>query len=242
MVVNHQRISHLFLIFALTKNTASFASNCKNIPEQSDAPLAIYCEDQDSYSFDLAGDQISFSKHEFQTRLSRAIKLWWAAHGLSQASLTYSDINVWLSIPEANPQAAQARAVVMSPIGHVSLSFDLHDEEWRLSDQEAGVLDRYNYPDSYGWRPQQLMISFNPGTSREQATTLLQKAGIKLAEETSPGWYKAETKIFDESAAIHRLTQYDRMSGYVRSSQLNKLFEWIAIRGRTVHFNMNSID
>ncbi len=242
MVDHNQRISHLLLIFALCKTTSSLATDCKNIPEQSDAPLAIYCEDQDSYSFDLAGDQISFSKHEFQIRLSRAIKLWWASHGLSQTSLTYSNVDVWLSIPEANPQAAQARAVVISPLGHVSLSFDLHDDEWLLSDQEAGVLDRYSYPDSYGWRPQQLMISFNPGTSHEQATILLQKAGIRLSEETSPGWYKAETKIFDESSAIRRLTQYDRMSGYVRSSQLNKLFEWIAIRGRTVHFNMNSID
>lgn len=226
------------LIALLSVPSPSFAVHCRGIPEQSEAPLATYCETDDSYVFDLSGNKISFAKPEFKGRLSESIQEWWSQHGLDQQSLSLSHVEVWLSVPEANPAAAQARAVVFSPLGNVSLSFDLNNDSWNLVDREAAILDRSSYPQTYGWRPQQVMIAFNKGTDPTKAAVLLNHAGLKLGPETSPGWYIAESKIFDETNAINRLMQLDQWTKLVQSAQTNQLFEWIAVRGKTVQFDM----
>ena len=215
-----------------------FAASCIGIPEQSDAPLVTYCETDTSYFFDLGGDQLTFARSEFENRLRASIQAWWSAHGLNSQALASSHVDVWISAPEANPSAAQARAVVFSSIGHASLSFDLNDQDWALHDEESAILDQSSYPETYGWRPQQVMVSFVSGVDLNKASQLLTHAGLKLKQETSPGWYKAESKIFDETASINRLMQLDRWTKLVKSAQTNQLFEWIAVRGKTVHFAM----
>lgn len=223
----------------MAQSTTAIAG-CVGFPEQTEPPLATYCENENTYSFDLGGDHLTFAKQEFQTRLTQSISQWWLNHGLPIAALNHVNVDVWLSIPEVNPQAAQARAVVFTPLGNANLSFDLHEQNWKLSDQEGAILDRAVYPQSYGWRPQQVLLSFVADTPHDAIASLLKKSGIALGEEMSPGWFRAETAVFDESAAIRRLTLFDQ-SGYIRSAQLNKLVEWIAIRGRTVHFNMATV-
>lgn len=232
--------SYLCLTAALAVSSRLLAT-CIGIPEQSDAPLVTYCETDTSYSFDLGGDHLTFSRPDFDERLRTAVQTWWAAHGLDSKALASGHVDVWISAPEANPSAAKARAVVFSAQGNASLSFDLNDQDWVLHDAESAILDHSDYPETFGWRPTQVMVAFVAGTDLHKASQLLSLAGMTLKQETSPGWYKAETKIFDETPAINRLMQFDRWTKLVKSAQTNQLFEWIAVRGKTVQFQMSAV-
>lgn len=231
--------SGLFSAAALVVSSRLMAITCTGIPD-SDAPLVTYCETETSYFFDLGGDQVVFSKTEFESRLRASVQNWWSAHSFDAKSLASSHVEVWITAPEANPSAAQARAVVFSTMGNASLSFDLNDKDWVLRDEESAILDRSSYPETYGWRPSQVMIAFAPGADATKTSQLLSRAGLKLGQETSPGWYKAESKMFDETGAINRLMQLDRWTKLVKSAQTNQLFEWIAVRGKTVQFQMSA--
>lgn len=234
------RNSLVFIVAIALMGTQSYAAECSAIPEKSDSPLVHFCETDDLYSFDLSGDLLTFNKQDFETRLTSAIRLWWSRSALGTNNLSGAHVEVWLSVPETNPQAAQARAVIFSAIGNVSLSFDLHDQAWELFDQQAAILDNASYPDTYGWRPKQVMVSFENGTDLGKASLLLKRAGLTLKQEVSPGWYMTESRIFDETAATNRVVQYDRWTKFIKSAQTNMLFEWIGARGKTVQFNMSS--
>ena len=235
----------IMLLSLLLDGTTAYGASanptsCVNIYSSPESIIATICESDTSYEFTVGGDPISFDKNQFRQDISLAIADWWTGHNQSLQLLKNSKIEVWLSVPEANPAAAQARAIVLTGKGRVSLSFDLQAGVWIIGDTNAGILAEKTYPESYGWRPQQLLIATKTGADAIETGRILLESGITLGAESSPGWFQAQTKFMDEQASIKRLKTLDKHQNYVRSAQLNTLFEWIAYRGRCFSFNWSA--
>ncbi|MCX6124785.1 MAG: hypothetical protein NTV34_08555, partial [Proteobacteria bacterium] len=213
---------------------------CVSIYSSPESVIATVCESDTTYEFNLGGDLTTHHKNQFRRDINFAIENWWTSHNQSLRHLINAKIEIWLTVPEANPAAAQARAVILTSKGRVSLSFDLQEGVWIFSDANAGILAEKDYPDSYGWRPQQLLIATKTGADEAELERILIASGIALGAQSSPGWFQAKTKFMDEQDAIKRLKILDKHQDYVRAAQLNTLFEWIAYRGRCFSFNWSA--
>jgi hypothetical protein len=208
------------------------AESCSTIKPSTDVVLATICETEEEYIFSVQGDVTAIKKVEFRHRLNQAIFEWWTSRDLDVKALFDAKIEIWLSIPDANPESYQLRAIVNSKAGGVIFGFDVHDSHWFFDNQNAGILANQKYPDSYGWRPHALVVSVHPGVDRDALIEMLKDAGIELGEEFAPTWYAASTHVLDEIDAQKRLLNRDQEGRYLRSVQLNNLFEWIGYRGK----------
>lgn len=227
----------LLWVATLVNAAPQFDKPCRQIPERSpEDAVAIICDDNSAYNFTIAGEVLIFDKTEFKTRLRESLSDWWQSQGESLDSLSHASIAVWLSIPEANPGAAQARAVVQSNRGNMSLSFDLRSHDWTFTEDLAAVTGIKTYPETYGWRPRQLLIGAAKTADPTQLAQFLLGLGVTLGEEASGGWYQATTEFLDEQTAAQRIRAADKNGDYIRSVQLNTLMEWIAHRGLAVEF------
>lgn len=206
---------------------------CRNIPERPEQVVAEICEAAELYTFNIAGEKFDFQKLQFRSRLDNAILAWWTENGGARSALSGATIEVWLSIPDSNPGNAQGRAVLnVRGSGRVVLGFDLRAEEWTLSNTAAAILASESYPDSFGWRPTELLVSPTPSQSPEKVSDYLASQGINLAASLGNGWYEARTSFLDEASALRRSLDNDKNSDYIRAMRLNKVMEWVALRGQ----------
>jgi hypothetical protein len=216
----------------------AMAQSCFQFPKNSESPVVKICESGDQYLFRVDDRFLEISKSEFQQRVTQALSGWLERHhhpaGFDQALR----FEVWMSIPEVNPAAAQPRIVVSNGSKSVTFWVDLWSDDWQFKDQETAILGASHYPDSFGYRPCVILAQSHPNMDPQKVIEALVRSGATTVRDDGGGWFKATTGAFEEAevAAVARKSYGD----VIKLAQVNSVMEWIAQRGMA--FSFSTID
>ena len=247
-VIMDGRFLNLVRLLALCGTCASAvyarSESCTTIPEGSTVEDAavVACETPLSYKIRITDDTFTFSKREFRTRLGAAISQWWLTRHEDLQELARAPITIWMNVPDSNPSAAQARAIVHLRESTLAISFDVRSSNWVVSDGQVAVLGGQEYPQTFGWRPSQLLVQMTPDADKSLLVQDLRVLGVTLSSSSTGRWLEAETALFDEQTARERIDAWDPKHIKVASVEVNSLFEWIAWRSEVFHFTLEIIE
>lgn len=238
-----QFLRTLLGIAFLFSQAAQAAEVCVAFPRdtQSDStkiPAVEVCTTEEVYRFRIVDRTTVFQKHEFESRLNQAVFRWLEEHNLNQNLVSSSNVYIWLSVPEANPAAAQPRALVDTQKGYLSFWFDLNADEWILTDQETAVLGSSKYPQSFGHRPQVVLAKAQNEANYAEVVMALTAVGASEVTDLGSGWYSAKTKLFEEKFVAVNAVKFHGQ--HIRSAQANSVVEWIADRQMVFAFSVDS--
>lgn len=228
------------IFMAIGVSEVAIATNsCVVFPRESKNPVVEVCHNDVEITFRIVDDITRFESDQFKSRVMESIRAWLTKHGKSDALIDDSAVEIWMTVPESDPAAAQPRAVVTTSFGKLSFWFDLKAQEWILKDKETAVLGEQNYPDSFGYRPTRVLAKAQSGISGKQAKAALMDAGANGVTEQGGGWYAATCDVFQEVAVAERaLKTHD---GVLEYAQVNSVFEWIADRQKAFDFPTNQV-
>ena len=221
----------------LVSEVALGAGSCTLFPRGSSNPIVAACEEPHEYQFRFGDQSYSFIKDEFQARIRSAADLWFKHHDLSSMVEQVTKVEVWLSVPEANPLAAQGRAVFHGPEGNVSFSFDVKSNEWVFHDTVAAILGKNTYPQSFGHRPSTILVKSNPNASPSVVISSLIDSGATSATHIGGTNYHALSQAFQEDSLIRSI--HANQLDVISAAYMNSVFEWIADRQMVFQFNLN---
>jgi hypothetical protein len=143
-----------------------------------------------------------------------------------------------MTVPEVNPEAAQPRFIVSTDAGTISFWFDLWTDDWAFSDKETAVFGSRNYPDSFGFRPQTVLIQAQQGVSSEQVRTALLNCGANQVVDQGGGWFHASANVFGETTLAANAQKSE--STMIKTAQVNSVMEWIAHRKMALAFMLDA--
>lgn len=216
----------LFLASILAGSEIAFGS-CIKYPREAETPTVEVCEHADSYSFRIGDHTRGFLKDDFARQISSAARVWLSRHG-HQATLTRTaSIQIWMSIPMANPEAAQPRALIETSAGLISFWFDLNKLDWEFDDNESAILGADKYPASYGHRPASVLVQAHANISTDTVERLLHQQGATSIVDKGNGVFEARCKIFDEKKLVASAA---KLTNVIKYAQVNSVMEWIADR------------
>lgn len=226
-----------FLLFALLAGLLAGSDlafgSCIVFPRDAEEPVVEVCDENDTYSFRLADTTRSFDKDEFAARIISAAREWLNEHGDGIALLDGGLVEVWMTVPMANPEAGQPRAIVETSHGLLSFWFDLHALEWKFSHKEAAVLTSGSYPQTFGHRPASVFVQSQNDASPQDVTLALRARGALDVIERGSGLFEARTRIFDEKKFA---THVGMLTSVIKYAQVNSVMEWIADRQMAFSF------
>lgn len=226
-----------FLLFALLAGLLAGSDlafgSCIVFPRDSAEPVVEVCDENDTYSFRLADTTRSFDKGEFRARVISAAREWLNDHSHGVTLIDGGLVKIWMTVPMANPEAGQPRAIVETSHGLLSFWFDLHALEWKFSHKEAAVLSSGNYPQTFGHRPASVFIQSQNDAQPQDVVLALRARGALDVIEKGPGVFEATTRIFDEKKFA---THVGMLTSVIKYAQVNSVMEWIADRQMAFSF------
>lgn len=222
----------LLLAGLLASSEMAFGS-CIKFPRDAEHATVEVCEHSDSYSFRIGDHTQSFLKEEFSQRLSNAARNWMSKHGQLASLPTSTMIQLWMTVPMANPEAAQPRALIQTASGWISFWFDLNKQDWEFEDHESAILDKEPYPTSYGHRPATVFVQSHPGTTLKSVESALLTHGAKSVRDRGNGVFEARCEVFNEKKLA---TEAGKMTNVIKYAQVNSVMEWIADRQMAFSF------
>jgi len=226
---------YLFVAFLLSGSEIALG-DCIKFPRDSDAPSVEVCTEDGVYAFRIFDDKTTFQKEDFESRLMIAAHSWLTSQE-TEASLTVgSPIQIWMSVPMANPAAAQPRAIVQTSQGKLAFWFDLKASTWVFTDKETAVLGKTSYPDTFGHRPSTILVKAHENTNASDLESALVQQGAKQVIHDGNGWYVASCGLFAEKS-FSDLASKSRPD-VIKSAQTNSVMEWIADRQMAFSFLM----
>jgi hypothetical protein len=241
MIVDVRRLVFTCIVIVMAAfQSSAQGQSCTTLPEDSPDPVITVCATDTDYHFTIGDRSRSFDRQVLESKLASATTRWLSAHGLTTEWLLAKPAQLWLTVPEANPEAAQPRFIVSTSAGSIGFWFDLWAEEWVFSDRETALFDTVNYPQSYGYRPQTILIQAHPGKNPEQVREALMACGAKAVVDQGNGWFHASGAVFGERALAADVKT--RQSSVVKIAQVNAVMEWIAHRKMVFTFDMNMND
>jgi hypothetical protein len=213
---------------------------CVGYPENDANPPVEVCKTKDSYSFRILDDLKIFARLDFEERVSNAAALWLSSHNKESTLLAHSSVQIWMSVPESSPGAAQPRAIITTSAGRISFWFDLAADHWEFNDAETAILGEGNYPDSFGYRPLRILVKAQPGVPASEVEASLRAEGAKKVTIDGNGWYSAFSTLFDEkNVAVRAHQNHPTVINY---AQVNSVVEWIADRQMAFYFTYSPQD
>jgi hypothetical protein len=214
------------------------AGRCLMLPPHAVEPAVSACETETEYQFDVAGEKFTYPKTEFQDRLAAALNIWLNGHGITEQPGTVVDF--FLAVPELNPRATPARAVVSLPDGRRFVaSIGLHPEQWQLVDAQVGVLeDGENYPADFGHAAGSLLVRATPEATSDDVAAFLALHGATHPEPFTVGWLKVDVPAFEEFAVLAAIIADPERDRFVLKVEPNAIVEWIATRGLAFAFDL----
>lgn len=225
-------------IFLSVSEVAIGSPHCVTFPRSSPNPSVEVCETQTHLRFRIGETVTEFEQDNFKSRLSLAIISWLSEHNIPATSIQSSVVEIWMTVPESNPLAAQPRAVVSTDRGNLLFWFDLNGGEWVLTDHETSILGEKRYPDSFGYRPQRILAKAAKGVQGSVAIDSLYRAGAKDVSYDGNGWYSASADVFEEQVIAARALEEN--SAVLQYAQVNNVYEWIADRQLAFEFKISS--
>jgi hypothetical protein len=233
----------VFCSCGLAGPTAAAAGLCVQIPAGVALPVVEACETERFLFWDIAGTPSVRDKGAYVAAFQKSLESWWEARGLDGGQLAGAPVELWLAMPEANPAATQARAVVTLPAAKLIVFLSpLPDGSggWTLDDSSVGFLTDAGYPASFGYRTQQLLLKAKPGVDAEQVAALLARHGVTHGGEYSPSWYAVRVPPLQEAALKAALIRDPEAASVIARLDFNPLVEWIALRERMFAFSLSS--
>ena len=221
------------IIASLMASSEIAFGSCIKFPRDAEQPTVEVCEHSDAYAFRIGNHTQSFLKNEFSLKISEAARIWLSSHGKLTSLPKSTTIQIWMTVPMANPEAAQPRALVQTANGWVSFWFDLNKLEWEFDDTESAILGKDSYPQTYGHRPATVFVQSLPGTNPELVESALRAKGATAILDRGNGSFEARCGIFDEKKLA---TQIASMKDLVKHAQVNSVMEWIADRQMAFSF------
>lgn len=229
-----------FIAIIMTMSISEVAiatSDCIVFPRESANPAVKACEAETVYVFRIGEQKYVFEKDIFRHRIRQAAAEWLFSKDLLSLLEETTAIEVWLSVPESNPLAAQARAVFKTTLGNISFSFDVKSDDWSFRDESAAVLNDKTYPESFGYRPSKIFAKTFDGIPTSVVTDSLTDAGAVAIKDEGNGHYSATCRTFNEMAVVQEASKSH--SDILKYVQVNSVYEWIADRQMAFRFSLD---
>lgn len=211
---------------------------CVSVPRGAQDPAVKACESYTSYAFTITGSTYTYSRSEYRTAFSELLRSWLAQQDVTWATLPAS-VDFWLAVPEANPEATQARAVVRIGDQRFVLFLSVHPQDWQADELSVGVLPKgESYPETYGYRVGSLLVKKQDERSDESLHQYMETKGAGWPQFFSPGWFDYAVPAFQEQQVNDAVLQDQEAAAFVARTNLNYILEWIALRERVFTFSL----
>ena len=218
---------------------AGILETCTNVPANNPNAVVTVCESAHQYTFKIAGTVESHEKKSYRNRLIELTAAWLSSAGIDRDRLLSSRIEIWMSVPEANPGGAKVRAFFQSSLGNFVVSLPVSPAEWQVTNSNVGITEFQTYPQSYGYRAGSILVKKSQKATEPVFLDVVQPYSTTPVESFAPSWYGMGTAVFNERQVSTELSQQN--PDIVESAQFNQIMEWMAWRERVFAFSVHSI-
>ena len=216
------------------------AERCTGIPSNEPDPAVEVCEGPATYRFRIADQSTTYSKFEYRQRIETLIRDYARRAGLPSDALPGATVTFWLSVPEAAPSEAWARAVIKSSTHHFLVNLPLDLGTPSVDSAMIANLGSQEYPDYFGYRVGNILVKKTAGATDDNLRDIATRAGAKGWADSAGGWTKFLTADFGELAVIENILRDPDAKSIVAGAQVNELFEWIAWREPVFRFRFQT--
>jgi hypothetical protein len=216
--------------FAYAKGT-QFCHSGEKIPEFE------VCYDDEQIGYYIRNEIVAhFDKTTYLDRWNALVDHW-LAHNYSQEC--FSQVSLWVSVPEVNPSAAQLRLVVTSSESDrkfvVFAPLDPHMLEALTAKQLAVLQAQESYPHSFGIRPQEVYLKSS--VSKGELDQYLAGLGLSPTSKVGERYYRLATHAFHEVETQQILVADSELMRLVERVDVNHVIEWMADRFEVLTWN-----
>lgn len=209
---------------------------CVSVPPAASSPLAVACDDGNTYSITVAGIVHQWNKDVYQAALRNGIVSWLGGEASRYGT---AQTEVWLSVPEANPAAASIRVQVLDQKGDAPtfvVSLEMEPSAWAFANDAVAIMGPERYPASYGHRAGEILVKPRAGRTTSETATYLAPFGATAPLPLTQAWSLFHTSVFQE-AAVRAAVELDQgHAAEVEKIDYNQVVEWIAQRGEAFAF------
>ena len=227
----------LLLSFSAAYANPSWAA-CVNVPRTATNTAVKVCESADFYTYHIAGTVYEYEKDAYREAFAVLLNDWFAHENISP---TTSRVTFWAAVPEANPEAAQARAVMQAGSKRFVFFLPIHPGDWSLPNVRVSVLGiNETYPEYYGHAAGSLLVKKSETAQEADMQSFMANYQAYDPESYAPGWSSYSVPVFKEQSIKEAIVRDDPSGQFVAKSELNHIFEWIALRERVFAFSIYS--
>lgn len=216
------------------------SERCTGIPSNEANPPVEVCEGPATYRFRIEDTVTVYSKADYRERIETQARDYALRAGLPDDALAGATVTFWLSVPEASPADAWARAVIKSATHHFLVNFPLDLGNASVESNMVANLGQREYPDYLGHRVGNIIVKKSPGATDSDFRDYIVRAGAKGWTDSAGGWTKFLTADFGEVALIEKILHDPGSKSLVAGAQVNELFEWIAWREPVFRFGFQN--
>lgn len=229
----------LVALAAATPGAAFAGTNCTGIPSDDPDPAVQVCETDEAYIFRIDETTTSFPKEAYRDRIRHLVRTYAGSIGLHENAFGDGEVTFWLSVPEASPQDAWARAVIRSTNHHFLVNLPIDLKTGALNSSMVANLGQKDYPDYLGHRVGNILVKKAPKSSEEDFHKAVLRAGARGWSDSAGGWTNFLTTEFTELSVIRNIQHDPSVKIHVAGAQVNEIFEWIAWRAPVFQFNID---
>lgn len=227
----------LMLLFSAGYANAADGA-CVSVPRTAKDPVVKACETFTSYTFHITGSTWTYGRSEYRSAFSRLLREWLDQQGVTWANQR-ATVDFWLAVPEANPEATQARAAVRIGDQRFVAYLSIHPDDWQTDDLSVGILPPGEaYPNSFGYRAGSLLVKKEDGVDEESLHVLMEAHSAVRPQFFSPGWFDYSVPSFNEQAVNDAVLEDPATKLSIARTNFNYMLEWIALRERVFTFSL----
>lgn len=226
----------LTLFVSVSYSTFGY-SMCTQIPEDAKNPAVTACDDPTTYTFSIVGTSYKYDKAAYQEGLRQLIFGWLIERGFSPDEV---QVEYWLSVPEADPAATQARLVVSAGKAQFIVFLSIHPQDWEPRNLSVSILGKGDvYPSSFGYDAGSLLVKHAENASAEAIQDYLTTYDATQIEPVSGRWFRYHVPEFYETSIRESILNDAEAGTYIEKLELNHVMEWIAVRERVFAFSLS---
>lgn len=231
----HKLLSCFALILAFIADAAEAedAMGCRAEPEGIHA--VEICESSYHILFSQPSKAVLLERTTYKQRVQRLIDEWKSENANRFERDLNRDIEIWLSIPEANPTAVATRIIVPGTPRDIMFKLPLDQEITHWSLLTVVTFDKKLFPDDYGFKVGELLLSRSDSCTEEKAESLVHEHGYDVVE-TTPSTILISVPPFDERKTMNQLKENGEFTSCFKEINVNQTFEWISWKVKAFTF------
>lgn len=227
----------LLLSFSAAYANPSWAA-CVNVPRKAANTAVKVCESAVSYTYHITGNEYVYEKDAYQDAFAALLNDWFEREHIAPQTTM---VTFWAAVPEANPEAAQARAVMQAGSKRFVFFLPIHPAEWTLTNVRVSILGKDEaYPEYYGHVAGSILVKKSITAKEADLQNFLADFQAYNPEPYTTGWSAYSVPVFKEQSIKEAIIREDPSGQFVERSELNYVFEWIALRERVFAFSIYS--